>query len=300
MKPLFHRCGCRLCSGATFRLGPLALLGMGLLPGLSAGAAELAAVLPAPAASAPAAAEEDTLRWVVGAKLSSSPAYSGAANNKLGLRPMYALRLGRWRVGTGGMGGLLAEAADAGSGATTDLFRGQRLAASAGLRIDGGRSSGDDAALSGLPTVKRTLRLRLGAQYQLLPEWSLGMTVSQDLLGKGGGANAGISLGTGGAWTATTHWYAGVGLVAGDATYLRARYGVPIAAVRAGRPAYSPGGGLQEAFVGMGTTTWLNPRWAVLTQLGASRLQGPAADSPLSLKTQTVSGGLSLVWRSPR
>lgn len=237
-------------------------------------------------------------RYVLGAQLQHQPSYSGSADSLWRLKPMWGVRWGRWRLGTGGMGGLLGAAADAGAGASTDLFRGARLSSSLALRWENGRSSSDDVALQGLADVRSTVRANLATRYRFAPEWSVGLLVSQDLLGRGGGLRSDLSVGTSGRLGEHTRWTSGVGLSMGDARFMAARYGVPVTGARPGRPAYDPGGGVYEVHWGMGTQTELGSRWAVTSAWGIGHLQGVAKDSPLTVKPNNLHFSVGLVWRS--
>lgn len=242
--------------------------------------------------------DRDRLRWVVGGRLVHEPTYEGSSNQHWHVTPLWALRWGRWRLSSGAVGGLLAEPADAGSGATVDLVQGQRWSVSAGLRVDGGRPSSDDARLAGLADVRRTVRLRVAARGKLSEGWQVDAQASTDALGRGGGSSLGLGLARTGRFGEASEWSAGAGLTLGDRQFVDARFGVPVAAATAGRPAFQGRGGLYSAGLGAGTTTALGPHWVLLTGVRVNHLLGSPADSPLTLRRTGVALSVGLAWRS--
>jgi MipA family protein len=69
---------------------------------------------------------------------------------------------------------------------------------------------------------------------------------------------------------------------AGD-RYLQAWYGVtPEQSVASGYRVYTPSAGLRDAGVSATYRIEINPQWAAFASSSASRLLGPAAESPLT------------------
>ncbi|MGH6626658.1 MAG: MipA/OmpV family protein [Burkholderiaceae bacterium] len=237
--------------------------------------------------------------YLLGAGLVSSPSYAGSSSRELKLRPVAALRYGRLRISTSGGSALLGFNGDvAGSGVSADLLRGNRLQIGASLRVDPGRSSAGDPALAGLPEVRSTLRGRVSAGYALTPHWALGLSVSQDLLGRDGGATASTSIGYRDRLTPRTEWSASVGLGWADGQHMRIYYGVSAAsAASTGYAAFAPGAGLTNAHLGLGITSALNKRWIAFAGLGFSRLLGDAAASPLTRQASSVRATVGLAYR---
>lgn len=237
-------------------------------------------------------------RFAIGADAAYGPEYAGAGNAALKLRPLWAYQYGRWRISSSGAGAVLGFAAEtAGAGATAELVKTDRLRFSVGLRIDHGRQSSDSDDLAGLPDVRRTLRGRMSVSYALAPHWSAGASVSQDLLGRGGGALAAFDLGYRDRLTDRTHWSAGAGISLGDGTYLRSYFGVPTQSARADRPAFEPGASLRDVHLGVGLTTAITPRWIAFGGVGASNLLGDAAASPLTKSRFGWSMNVGLAYR---
>lgn len=258
------------------------------LPGLTA---ELGLLAEAPAAR--------RWGWVVGASLNDGPTYSGSSTHALRVRPLWGLQYGHLRLSTSGAGAVMGfggDGAAAGSGASLQMVDSGRWKVGASLRLDGGRSASDDPSLAGLPEIRRTLRGRLQFERRVGARWSAGLGVSQDLLGRGGGATASAGIGRGFRLRPDTEGSIGLGTRWGSRSYMAAHYGVPAqAAVPGGRRAFSPGSGLIDVSVGGSVTTALTPHWIAFAGAGGGRLVGDAADSPLTRRATSwhLSAGLA-------
>jgi len=265
-----------------------------VLPALLTAALSMAQAAPVP--------EDDTTektRYLLGASLSFSPEYDGASRQRVRIKPVWAARLGRFRITTSGGSALLGFGREsAGAGASTQLLEGDKWRLGLSLRIDSGRDSGDARSTRGLPDVRRTLRARLYANYSLAPDWNVGASLSQDVLGRQGGLTAGLDLGWRFYRSVETEWTAGLGVSAADARNLRSYYGVPAAAADTGLPAYDPGAGLRGAHFGVNFKHALSKHWFVFGAAGTSRLLGPAADSPLVQRPGGSSAAVGVAWRN--
>lgn len=266
-----------------------------------------AALILIPAAAAatlaqaqPPEPEDQAMRYLLGASVAVRPEYDGARTHETKLRPLWAVQLGRWRISTSGGSALLGFGREgAGPGASTQLVDTGKLRLGLSLRVDSGRDSGDASTTRGLPDVRRTLRARLYANYSLAKDWNLGGALSQDLLGRKGGLTASVDLGWRFYRSETLEWTSGVGISAGDAQNLRSYFGVPESAVaESGKPAYEPGAGLRDLHAGVGFTRPVSKHWFVFGSAGASRLLGPAADSPLVEQRNGTYASLGLAWRN--
>lgn len=274
-----------------------------LAPRLAAGACILCSVAAgAQDARDDAREEAPPTRYVIGLSVSHVPEYSGAQRSVFKPDVPWAWERGRFRISSGGAGGLLHFASnepDAGAGASADLASGQRWRLGAGLRIDNGRRSSDSDALAGVPDVRRTLRGRVYASYVFDRHWSTIASVSEDVLGRGGGASATLDLGYHAALSPRTAWSVGAGLRFGDARYMGARYGVtPDASLVNGRPAYDPPAGIESVGLGAGITTALTPHWLAFANAGVSSLRGGAAASPLTGARTGTHIGIGIAWRN--
>jgi len=253
---------------------------------------------PAAAQTLPSADEED-FRYLLGLGLRAGPDYWGSEQRSLSLKPLWALRWGRWRISTSGAGGLMGfgnEAVGPGPGASRELFRSSSLRVGFGLRFDSGRNSDAVSSTAGLPDVQRTLRGRLYASYALAPPWQLSGALSQDLLGKRGGAVATIDLTRRLYRSPMAELNAFVSASAGDRRHMLSYFGVPAdspAAQRYGR-AYEP----RDATLGANYTRAFGSHWVGYAGASLSTLLGPAADSPLDQRRSAFGWSLGLAYRN--
>lgn len=237
--------------------------------------------------------------YVLGLAIKSAPEYEGSDLRVLKIRPLWAYRYGRFKISTSGASAVMGFAGDAvGSGVSAELLRTDRWRLGAALRLDGGRPSGDSIHLRGLPDIRGTLRGRFFTTYRIDDEWGLSGSVSQDLLGRQGGAEVGLNLGYRQRISETTSVSAGAGVALGDSRYMRSYFGVTEAqAASTGLRAYAPGAGPKNSSLGVGVMTALTPNWIAFANAGASRLLGDAASSSLTRKTNSASLTIGLAYR---
>jgi len=243
---------------------------------------------------------DDELKYALGVVLKNEPENPGAEPRQTRLKPVWALRWGRLRVSGGGGGGLMGFGSEVyGPGASAELLSTDRLQLGVALRLDGGRDSGDAQATRGLPNVQRTLRGRFFASYAVTPDLRWTNALSQDLLGRGGGTVLSTELSYRILRRSFDEWSVGAGASAGNGTYMRSYFGIRPEDVQAsGLPAYEPGAGLREVWLGTSYTHALTQRWIAQASAGLSRLVGPAADSPLSVKPTAATVSISLAYRN--
>lgn len=244
--------------------------------------------------------DEDSMRYLLGASLAVGPEYDGASRQRVKIKPLWAAKFGRIRIATSGGSALLGFGRDgAGAGASTQLIERDRWRLGLSLRVDSGRDSGDARTTQGLPDVRRTLRARIYVNYSLTPDWNLGASLSQDVLGRQGGLTGGVDLGWRFYRSEDTEWTTGVGVSAANAQNLRSYFGVPASATAStGKPAYEPGAGLRDVHFGFGFKHALSRHWFLFGGAGTSRLLGPAADSPLVQRTGSAAAALGVAWRN--
>ncbi len=259
-----------------------------------------AAAAPAQADSGDDQAEGEPTRYLLGVSLRNGPEYEGASRRETKLRPVWAAKIGRFRLTTSGGSALLGFGRDgAGAGASTQLIDTDRWRLGISASVDSGRDSGDASTTQGLPDVRRTLRAKLYVNYSLTKDWNVGVSTSQDVLGRQGGMTLSLDTGYRLYRSDTTEWTTGVGVSAANRQNMRSYFGVPASAVAAsGKPEYNPGAGLRDMHVGINVKHAVNKHWFVFGGAGASRLLGPAADSPLVERNGGASANIGVAWRN--
>jgi outer membrane protein len=248
---------------------------------------------PAPAASAPRQRFEGALGLV----LSHEPAFSGSSQRELKVEPAGFLRWGR--ITLSGSGGFTTRAKDdVERGLDALLLRRPAWRVNLSLRFDRGRRESESSQLEGLGDIRSTLRARLGVRWEPAPSWQLSLGSSFDLLDRVGGLllTAGVSR----SFQLDQRQRVTLGAsISGAADgYLQTWYGVtPQQSAASGYPVYRAGDGLRDVSV---SATWrkeFSPQWAGFASVGASRLLGPAADSPLAHRRGGASASLGLARR---
>ena len=235
----------------------------------------------------------------LGASLSLASSSTSTSRPALQPHPLWAFQYGRIRFSSGGAAAVLGIVQDPrGPGASAELLSSDQLRLGVALRIDRGRDSSAVDGLDGLPDVPATLRLRGYASYALTKRWTAAASVSQDILGRGGGTVATGDIGYNAPLTPASEWYAGAGLAWSDWRNMNSYYGVSAeAAATSHYPAYAPGAGLTNLHVGVGFTAALTSRWILFGSAGATRLVGYAADSPLTTRPLSASAAIGLAYR---
>jgi len=253
-----------------------------------------------------AGAEEDLLAdlkanasLALGVSASVSPSYLGSSSQKVRPHPLWAFQYGRIRLSTAGAAAVLGIAQDPrGPGLSAEFLTADTLRVGAALRIDRGRNSSSTEGLQGLPDIPATLRGRLYASTAMTPNWTFAGSLSQDLLGRKGGTFASLDLGYHDTPTQRFEWYAGASLGWADARYMTSRYGVPPdAVVASGYPAYMPGAGPTNLSVGLGFTAAMSSHWILFGSIGAGRMLGHAAESPITQDPLSRSLTLGIAYR---
>lgn len=238
------------------------------------------------------------LRWLLGESATSAGEYPGSDRRDLSLRPLFALRYGRFKLASSGSSALLDfGAAPDESGASLDLLASSRWKLRAGLRIGGGRPSSDSQDLAGLPDVQRTVLARGTVGYLITPSLGLTGTLAFDLLGRGNGATWSNSLDYRRRLGSETEFRLGAGFTLGNATHMNSFYGVPLSAQTPERPAYQPGAGLKGAGIGLGLTSALSSRWIAFGGVSYNRLLGHTLDSPLTRQNYDLAATVGIAWK---
>lgn len=255
---------------------------------------------PAPAASAPASpppAEESRFEGALGLVLTSQPSFSGASDRKLSPRPAGFIRYGRFTV-TGAGGFTTRRQDDVERGLDALLVRREGLRVNLALRFDQGRSEGDSDKLRGMGDIRWTIRAQLGLRYEPMPFWAVSLSTSTDALGRGGGylVSGGVSRTF--LLTPRQRLILGASVTGAGDRYLQTWYGVTEAqSAASGYPVYKPSEGLRSADIGATWRMEVNQDWGGFVGVSASRLLGPAADSPLTTDRNGVALSLGIARR---
>jgi len=268
----------------------------------ASGPASVPAAPGAPAAPASAAAgpvAEPVYHYVLGLQYQLGPEAPGAARSSGHVAPVWALRWGRLRLSNAGGSSLMGFGTMVyGPGASADLLGGKDWHVGAALRVDSGRDSNAADSTRGLPGVRRTVRGRVFASWAPAPDLLLSASLSQDLLGRGGGLLGGASADWRLAHDRTSEWTLGAGLGGADAAYMQSYYGVmPAGAAATGLRPYRPSGGLDRAYTALACTRALDRHWITYASVSAGRLLGPAAASPLDARPLGLGVSLRLAYR---
>ncbi len=246
---------------------------------------------------------DQDFRYLLGLASQYAPSYWGAKKMDASIKPMWAVRWGKWRISTSGGAALMGfghAAIGPGPGASRDLYSSERMRLGLSLRLDGGRKASEEGVLAGLPEVQSTLRGRVYGTYTLAPEWHVSAALGQDLLGRGGGLMGNLDLSHSLYRNSRSELLAGLSLGGGDARYMGSYFGVPegsAAAARLGR-SFKAGAGLREFSLNAGYTYAFSPHWLGFASAGYNRLLGPALHSPITERSQGYSLGLSLGYRN--
>ena len=271
-------------------------------PAASASAPANAASAPASAASAasPEPLPFKDWKWegAIGPVVNLAPDYSGANTRKVGVTPGFYIRYGRLTASN--VGGFVTRrnTDDIFQGLGLDLKRSDTVRYNATLRIDNGRKSSDTRGLEGIDDVRRTLRGRFSATWQVEPAWKVASGLNVDLLGHGGGNVLDLGATHDRRWSEATTWTLGAVVTAGDARYMRSWYGVTEAGSAAsGKPVYLPGAGLRDIGFSSGWRTEVGQDWIVLWGGSIGRLLGPAAASPLTMSVSEWRVYAGVAWR---
>jgi MipA family protein len=254
-----------------------------------------APVAPAAAASAPAANAAPKFEGALGLVMDYKPAFSGSSDRKISPHLAGFIRYGRFTLS--GSGGFTTRRQDdVERGLDTELLRRDRVRVNLSLRFDQGRRESSSDQLRGMGNIKATVRSRLGVRWQPAPFWSVSLATSIDSLGNGGGylIDGGISRAF--VIDARQRVIASAGLTGAGDRYLQTWYGVTAEqSARSGLPVYKPSEGLRDVHTGVAWRIEVNPQWAGFAALGATRLLGPAANSPLTrqVNSYSISAGIA-------
>lgn len=282
------------------RAGAAALMGAGLgaaqaqssvstQPESPAQSEPVAAAPVTAAASAPASGAVPKFEGALGLVLAYKPAFSGSSDRKISPQLAGFIRYGRITL-TGAGGFTTRRQDDVERGLDAELLRRDRVRVNLSLRYDQGRRQSESDQLTGMGNIKQTVRARLGLRWEPAPQWSLSLASSLDALGNGGGYTVEAGVSRTFILDARQRVILGAGLIGAGDRYLQTWYGVTAEqSARSGYPVYKPSEGLRDVHTGATWRIEVNPQWAGFASLGATRLLGPAANSPLTRQTNSYS-----------
>jgi MipA family protein len=255
--------------------------------------AQVESVAPvAAAASAPAASK---FEGALGLVLSYKPAFSGSSDRQISPQLAGFVRYGRFTLS--GAGGFTTRRQDdVERGLDAELLRRDRVRVNLALRYDQGRSESDSDQLRGMGNIKATVRSRLGLRWEPAPFWSLSLATSLDALGNGGGYTVETGVSRSFVVDARQRVSISAGLTGAGDRYLQTWYGVTEEqSARSGYPVFKPSEGLRDVHAGASWRIEVNPQWAGFASIGATRLLGAAADSPLTRQpnSYSISAGIA-------
>jgi MipA family protein len=259
---------------------------------------EPAAVVPAAAAaSAPAARAVPKFEGALGLVMAYRPAFSGASDRRIQPQLAGFIRYGRITL-TGAGGFTTRRQDDVERGLDAELLRRERVRINLSFRYDPGRRESESEQLRGMGNIEHTMRARLGLRWEPAPLWSLSLAGSLDALGSGGGYTVEAGVSRTFVLDARQRAILGAGVVGAGDRYLQTWYGVTaLQSARSGYPVYSPSEGLRDVH---GSATWrieVDPQWAGFASIGATRLLGAAAHSPLTRQRNGVSVSAGIARR---
>jgi outer membrane scaffolding protein for murein synthesis (MipA/OmpV family) len=234
----------------------------------------------------------------IGLLVDSGQSFMGADRRETRLSPGFYLRSGRFSI-TNASGFVTRSNDEVVRGLGVELIDGKALKLSLGLRYDGGRRESTSEALRGLGTVRTTVRARLGLRYRFDARWQANAAWMVDAFGRGGGHHGEFSLQREQPWSPTAAWSFGATVSLAGERYLQSWFGVtPEQSQRSGYAVYTPRAGLRDATLFVHWRSQWAPRWVLLGGVSATRLLGPAADSPLVRQASSVAvnGGLAYTF----
>lgn len=249
-----------------------------------------AAVLAVPVS--PNAAEPDNQwRFSAGAGIASLPEYPGADSQRTRVVPVISATYGRFFIG-----GEPGSGSPAGVG--FDLYRhgGWRLGVSAHGDLTR-RKESDDPRLSGLGDVDPALRVGLFGAYST-ERFVLRASVGSDVSSSEQGTLVRLDALARFRPSERLTLAAGPGLTWANDEYTRTFFGVDaLQSARSGLPQYEAKSGINSARFSVGANYQIDRSWSVGANFIAARLQGDAADSPVTADKSQSFAALFAAYR---
>lgn len=265
-----------------------------MTPRLAACALAAMASLLAAASAAATEADWDGALTLVAQR---GPDYLGARRQGTSLRPGIFVRWGRVTLSSGGSWASPRQDDDI-RGLGVELARTRELRVSLGLRMDSGRNESSSPALAGMGDVKRTVRARVSARWELLPKWELRAAWTIDAFARGGGNLGEARLQREWDLTPDLHLTAGASVTLAGDRYLQTYHGVTAEqSARSGYPVFTPRMSLRDGTVYSQLRLDLSDDWVAQAGIGWTRVLGDAARSPLTQRRSATSLSAGIGWR---
>lgn len=162
------------------------------------------------------------------------------------------------------------------------------------FRVIGDRKAKDNPELTGLTDLKTSVEIGFGLGYEAT-DWRAFADLRYGVIG-----HESMVAELGADWKAvsTPEFKLSVGprLLYGSSRYTRTYFGVTAAeTVTSGLATYTPGAGLVSAGIEIAATYDLGNAWALEGTINYDRLQGDAADSPITALGSRDQGSVSLM-----
>lgn len=276
---------------------PVATWAQAVGPSTEAPAPDATASTPEPEPTPERKARSDRFEGAVGLILAYKPAFSGSSDRQV--KPELAGFL-RWgRITVSGAGGFTTKAQDdVERGLDALLIKREGLRVNLALRFDPGRRESESDDLNGMGNIPATVRARLGLRWEPAPQWTVGLGSSFDALNRVGGYMISGSVSRRFDLGPRQRVILGASLTGAGDRYMQTWYGVtPTQSAASGYAPYKALEGLRDLSLSATWRTDFDDHWAGFAALGASRLLGPAADSPLVRQRNGTAFSLGLVRR---
>ena len=218
--------------------------------------------------------QEKKWRVVLGAGLVRAPTFPGSDSSRTGLVPLVQARYGAFFAGIGGVG--------------LNLYRDSGWRFAAAVSPSRGRKESDDSRLQGLGNIDSTIRGRLIGSYRT-GTFVARAELSTDLAGQHQGTIARADVFAVFRPAERFFLFAGPGLSWTDKQYTQSYFGVTAdQSASSGFPQFEAGSGLNSVRLSIGAFYRFDQHWLAVATFSASRLQGDAANSPIT-ETRTQS-----------
>jgi outer membrane scaffolding protein for murein synthesis (MipA/OmpV family) len=221
--------------------------------------------------------------------------YPGSDQRGADIAPGFGLRWGRFSFTSRSAFAVRTSDPAATGGLRVELGRSEHFRVGLGLRYDRGRKESANDDFEGLGDVPAGVMLRINPRYRLGDGWTAGGSVSFPLFGNGPGTHGEFTLGRDLRLSPATTFGAGVSLAFGSRRYLQNYFGITEEqSARSGYPVHRVTFGPSALAASAGWRTDVFGNWVLLYGVGASRLLGEPADSPLTRRpwSWNVNGGI--------